>query len=249
MTVVWFLYLIHLQRPELAAMNEGEIRAGTGPVHKRALFISYSLTGNGSRALAKVRAGLEAQGYTVDEKLVVPVEKALFRFPFSFWMFVKIMFRAIFRRPAPVEPLGLPRDHTYDLFVVEGQTWMAGVSAPIEAVFQHPENQPAFAGRDVAVVNVCRGLWRRSQAMLASWIETCGGRLVGTSPHTNPGREPMRVFSLFIFLAAGKQDVPRWMKGWFLTPQFLADRDLAELQTWGAGLARRGVAQKIGAVA
>jgi hypothetical protein len=39
------------------------------------------------------------------------------------------------------------------------------------------------------------------------------------------------------------------MKGWFLTPQFLADRDLAELQTWGAGLARRGVAQKIGAVA
>lgn len=242
MTAVWFLYLIQLQRPELCAMNLGEIRAGTGPVHKKALFISYSLTGNGSKALARVRKGLEANGYTVDEKVVVPVEKDLFSFPFSFWRFTRVMFRAIFRTPAKVEPLGLPRDHKYDLFVVEGQTWMTGVSAPIEGVFQHPENQPAFRGRDVAIVNVCRGLWRRSQGMLAAWVDECGGRVVGTSPHMNPGREPMRVFSLFIFLALGKPNAPSWLRGWFLTPQFLSDESLARLETFGDRLAKRGTA-------
>ncbi len=237
---VFWLYLIHLQRPELLQLNSGVLVSGSArPRTRKALVLCYSLSGNVGRALGRVKAGLEHGGYECTMTSVVPVERELFRFPFrSVWAFFRIAGRAMFRRPAAIEPLDIPADHDYDLVVVAAQTWMVGIAAPVEALFTDERTRAIFADRDVAIVSLARGLWRRNQAMLASRVQAAGGRLVGAAAHSNPGREPARTLSLFIFLAMGKVGAPRWL-GWFLTKQYLGDAALASLEEFGTRLALR----------
>jgi hypothetical protein len=239
-SVVFALFLLHLLSPDLTVLNRGTILPGGGrrPA-RRALLLSYSLTGNGRLAMERVGRGLIAGGYQVDERQVQAQEE-LFRFPLrSLGAFVRIMVRAILRVPAPARPLELSPDRDYDLVVVECQTWFVGMGGPMEGVFQDPTNRVLFEGRDVAVVNVCRGLWRRSQAMVVRWAEACGGRVVGARACENPGREPMRTWSLFLFLGFGEPGRPRLLRP-LLTPQFLSDDSLASLEAFGRSLAARG---------
>jgi hypothetical protein len=245
-TVIFFLFLIHLLAPDLTKLNSGAILPGVDPTPrtKKAVIIYFSMSGNGTRAVARVKAGLQSSGYEVAERLIAvePREQELFQFPFrkrlAFWF---IMIRAIFRIPVKIQPLALPPDHDYDLIVVESQTWFVGISAPVEAVFQDPKNKAVFAGRDVAVVNVCRGLWQRPQTQLVRRIESYGGHVIGARAFTNPGREPIRSFSLFIFLGAGGVGKPAFLRS-ILTPQFLSDESLDELERFGRALAARPAA-------
>jgi hypothetical protein len=75
--------------------------------------------------------------------------------------------------------------------------------------------------------------------MVVRWAEACGGRVVGARACENPGREPMRTWSLFLFLGMGRPGLPKFL-GPLLTPQFLSDDQLASLEAFGSSLARRG---------
>jgi hypothetical protein len=240
---IFLLFLIHLASPDLTVLNSGKILpGGPGPRAKKVLVLFYSLTNNGKGAIDRVTTGLEAEGYTVTKQVVVPKERELFTFPFQQRLaFVRIMIRAILRVPAKIEPLRIKPDHDFDLIVVESQTWFIGISAPVEAIFQDPVNRGVFAGRDVAVVNVCRGLWRRPQAQLVRRVESYGGRIVGVRAFANPGREPIRVFSLFFFLGAGAPGKPAWLKR-VLTPQHISEDALGKLELFGRTLAKRPAA-------
>jgi len=240
-TVIFFLFLIQLVSPDLTVLNRGDILDGVDrPRTRKALFIYFSMTGNGSRAMKRVREGLESRGYSVAEKICEPNE-TLFHFPFSLLVFIRIMLRAIFRVPTTVKPLDIPDNHPYDLVVVESQTWFVGMSAPVEAVFQDPKNKGIFAGRDVAAVNVCRGLWQRPQAQLVRWLEGVGGHMVGARAYENPGHEPIRCFSLFFFLGSGVPGKPAFLKN-ILTTQHIGPEAEAELVTFGQALADRKTA-------
>ncbi len=239
-TVVFLLFALHLASPDLARLNTGEVLpGGSVPRTRRALLLYHSLSGNGARAMQRVKGGLVAGGYAVDEERVEPVETALFRFPFpSLWAFVRIALRAILRIPAPVKPLRTPPDHDHDLVVLECPTWFVGMSAPLESVFQDAASERIVKGRDVAVVNVCRGLWRRTQAMTVRWAELRGGRVVGVRACPNPGRDPMRTWSLFFFLAFGEPGRPRWLSP-LLTDPHLSEESLDTLEAFGRALAQR----------
>jgi hypothetical protein len=237
-TIIFFLFLIRLVSPELSVLNQGEILEGVDrPRTHKALLIYFSMTGNGSRAMKRVREGLESRGYTVDERICHSNEK-LFHFPFRLMEFIRIMLRAIFRVPTTIKPLDIPDNHPYDLIVVETQTWFVGMSAPVEAVFQDAKNRGIFAGRDVAAVNVCRGLWQRPQAQLVHWLESVGGHVVGARAYENPGHEPVRCFSLFFFLGSGAPGKPAFLKG-ILTPQHITPEAERELVSFGQALAER----------
>jgi hypothetical protein len=237
-TVIFFLFLIRLVSPDLTILNQGEIRAGVDrPRTNKALLVYFSMTGNGSRAMKRVREGLESRGYTVSETICESNE-TLFHFPFTLIIFIRIMLRAIFRVPTTIKPLDIPSTHPYDLVVVESQTWFVGVSAPVEAVFQDPNNRGIFAGRDVAAVNVCRGLWQRPQAQLIRWLQIVGGNVVGARAYENPGHEPIRCFSLFFFLGTGAPGKPAFLKS-ILTPQFISLEAERELVSFGQMLAER----------
>jgi len=247
--VIFLLFLIHLESSDISVLNTGRILPGLPrPRTGRALLLYHSLTGNGSGALGHVREGLVAGGYAVDEKRIEPRE-SLFHFPFSFGEFLRIMVRAILRRPTTIAPLGIPADHDYDLIVVGCQTWFVGMGAPTEAVFQDPANRAVFAGRDVATVGVCRGLWRRTQAMTIRHLQAFGANVVGARAFANPGWEPARSFSLFIFLGTHRQGYPKWL-GKLLQPQYLDSAAQAELKRFGSALAdRAGLAESPGAPA
>jgi hypothetical protein len=236
--IIFFLFYIQLVSPDLTILNRGEILEGGALARaNKALLLYFSMTGNGAIAMNSVKKGLEAQGYTVDEKIVEPTEP-LFHFPFSFLEFLRILVRAVLRIPTTIKPLDVPADHDYDLVIVESQTWFVGISAPVEAIFQSPKSRRIFENRDVAVVNVCRGLWHRPQAMLVRWITRLGGRVVGARAFGNPGREPMRTFALFFFLAAGKPNRPAFLKS-LLPPQEIDETARAELFAFGERLAAR----------
>jgi len=237
-TVIFFMFLMRVVSPDLTVLNHGNILPGVvRPRTKKALLIYFSMTGNGSRAMKRVREGLESKGYTVDERMCESTE-ALFHFPFSLGVFLRIMIRAIFRVPTTIKPLGIPANHAYDLIVVESQTWFVGMSAPVEAAFQDQNNRSIFAGRDVAAVNVCRGLWQRPQAQLIRWLERVGGHVVGARAYENPGHEPVRCFSLFFFLGTGAPGRPAFLNG-ILTQQHITAEAEQELVAFGQALAER----------
>jgi len=237
---VFWLYLVHLSRPELLVLNRGAIvPGGDRPRTRKALLLSYSLSGNARAAVAHVEAGLRSNGYECTRVSVQPVERALFGFPFSsFWSFGRILVRAVLRRRAAIEPIDVAPDHDHDLIVIVGQTWMVGLAAPVEELFLDERTRGIFEGRDVAIINVSRGLWRRSQAMLASHVQAAGGHLIAASAHTNPGTEPFRTLSLFVFLAFGGK-VPAWVPRWLRMPQSLEPWVQAQLEQLGERLALR----------
>jgi hypothetical protein len=242
---IFLLFLIHLASADITRLNEGQVLPGLPrPATRRALILYHSLTGNGQRAVSHVRAGLSRKGYTVDEQALVPTE-ALFHFPFSFGEFLRIMLRAVFRRKATIEPLPIAADHPYDLLVVTSQTWFLGMGAPTQALFQDARHRALFAGRDCASVTVCRGLWKRAQAMAVRGLEQAGGRVVGARAFENPGPEPLRTFSLFVFLGVGSPGKPAWLAR-LLQPQHVDEQALAELERFGEQLAERPRASALG---
>lgn len=239
-TLIFFLYLLKLQAKDLTSMNGGKLLPGMGLKTGKAVVIYYSMTGTGGGAVGRLKQGLESRGYHTDMIQLSAVEKDIFHFPFDSALdFFKIAIRAIIRRPAKIEPISLPSDHDYDLIVVESQTWFVGMSALVEALFQDESNRPFFKGRDAVVLVVCRGLWRRSQAMVVNHLERYGANIIGTRAYTHEGREPSRLFSLLAYLIYGQTGRPAWLS-WFLQPHYgLGESSLAEIEEYGRALAER----------
>lgn len=230
--VVFLLYTVRLVSRDLAALQEGRVLTGLPRApSRRALILTYSLTGTGEKAVQRVKLGLERTGYRVDVKTVRPLSP-LFRFPMSLWDFARITARAIFRIPARIAPLGVPADHPYDLVIVEAQTWLVGTSAPIEAIFQDPDNLGIFTGRDAAAIVVCRGAHRRNHAMLVRWLEAAGANVVGARGFGHKGAEPGRLFTLWRFLLLRGRGRVEKRYG-------LSDTALAELERFGEALGQR----------
>jgi hypothetical protein len=237
--VVFFLFLIQLLSPDLTRLNSGDILVGLDRERtNKALILTFSLTGTGKSGAEHIKLGLVQRGYIVHMQNV-QVDEQIFRFPMSFSDFVHIVLRAFLRTPARIRPLGIPADHDFDLIIVESQTWLLGMGAPMEAVFQEPAHRGIFDGRDVAVLNVCRGAWRRSQAMLVRWVQRVGGNVVGVRACTHIGWEPSRLFSLWFYLIYKEAGRPRLLDG-FVQPRYgLSDETLEQLVHFGEDLAER----------
>ena len=238
--VIFLLFLVQLVSPDLSRLYAEDVLPGLDrPATRKALLLGYSLTGNVDMGLARVKAGLTEAGYQVTVEMLRPVEADLFRFPLSLWRFLRIAVRATLRRPARIQRLGIAADHDYDLIVVGAQTWMVGMSAIVEAVFQDERNHAIFAGRDVAAVTVCRGLWRRTQAMTVRWLERAGGHVVGARAHVHIGKEPSRLFSLVFYLIYRQPAKPRWLGNFVQKRYGMSDEALTRLHDFGVALASR----------
>jgi hypothetical protein len=245
--IVFFLYLIQLESPDLAELQRGDIYAGLD--RKRtgeALLIGYSFTGNGSKVLARIQKGLLAQGYTrVDIQYVEPLEK-IFRPAttptgprLGFLAFWRIVLRAAFRVPATISPLVLDRSRDYDLVVVEAQTHLLGMSAPVEAIFTQAGVRDLLANRDAAAVVVCRGAYRRSLAQVVRWLQSCRANVVGGRGYVHAGWEPSRLLSLWAYLIFGQAGRPRWLSGLIQKHYGPSEQSLDAAEHYGEDLARR----------
>jgi hypothetical protein len=231
--VIFFLYWIQLASPDLPRLAQ-QIGSCRGKRTNRAAIIGFSLTGNGRKAFDELSAGLRSKGYEVD---IVPVKPAetVFRFPMSLGDFVRIVVRAFFRYPAFIHPLEVPQ-RDYDLVIVESPTWLLGMAAPVEVVFQNPENRWLFEGRDAAVVVVCRGAHQRTRAMMVRWLEALGSNVLAARGYEHAGWEPRRLMSLWFYLIFRRPAHPPHLA----EPRYgLSDKSLADLRQLGEQLAAR----------
>lgn len=232
--VILFLYWIQLESLDLLQL-EHQVMAGLKrPSTHRALVISFSLTGNGRKAVQRLTEGLCAAGYDVDELSPTPYDKT-YRFPMSFFEFVRIILRAFVRAPTRIQPIETPHDN-YDLVIVESPTWLLGMAAPVEAVFQDPSNRWLFSGRDVAALVVCRGAFQRTRAMIVRHLERCGANVVAARSWTHQGREPRRLMSLWFYLIFRRAAWPPLLA----EPRYgLSEESLREIEVYGRSLAQR----------
>ncbi len=236
--IIFFLFLIKLLSPDISKLNEVSVLERSNiKKTKKALMLIFSLTGTGRFGMERIKTGLERKGYSVDIVNIEPEEK-IFRFPMTFWDFVQIVIRSILRIPAHIKPLNIPANHEYDLIITETQTWLVGMSAPVEAVFQDPNNYNIFKGRDSAVLVVCRGAWRRSQAMMIRWLQKLGANVVGTIAFSHIGWEPSRILSLWFYLIYKQAGRPRILDGLVQKRYGLSDEALKKLEIFGEKLAQ-----------
>lgn len=237
--IVFFLYWIGLANPDFVELQQEIFEGIDAPGRasgKRALLIGFSLTGTGSKALARLAKGLEARGYTCDTTMVVPLEE-VFTWPLSFWAFVRICARALVRAPATIAPLALPSPRPdWDLVVVESPTWLLGMAAPVEAVLTDPAYRDLFRGRDAAVLVSCRGAYQRTLAMMVRRLEGAGANVVAARGLAHPGREPRRLMSLWFYLIFRKAGFPPLLAA----PTYgLSEETLQEVEVLGGDLADR----------
>ncbi|MEE9384707.1 MAG: hypothetical protein V3V08_14980 [Nannocystaceae bacterium] len=236
--VVFLLYWIALESRDLWALQRDVLTgiARPRPEQPKALVVGYSLTGAGRTAIDRLKIGLLAGGYDrVDIRYVHALE-SFYRFPMSFVDFVRMLIRAFFRKSPPVGPLGdLAGD--YDLIVVESPTWLLGMAAPMEGLFEDSTQTEMFRGTDTAALVVSRGAQRRSLAMLTRWLQRCDANVVGIRGYGHQGKEPRRLLSLWLYLIFRKEGVPRGIA----QPYYgLSEASLREIEAFGTALARRG---------
>lgn len=233
-TIVFLLYWIHLQSRDLLELRQSIFDGLAKPVSNRALIIGFSLTQNGRKAVAALWQGLEAQGYSSDVVWVESQEK-IFRFPMSLIDFARIIIRALFRRPARIAPLSIPRDD-YDLVIVESPTWLLSMAAPVESVLLDPNYRRLFAGRDAVALSISRGAFQRTQTMIVRWLERLGANVVAARGYGHIGWEPRRLMSLWFYLIFRKEGFPPGLA----EPKYgLSDETLASIRNFGADLAQR----------
>ena len=238
-TVIFLLYWIHLSEPDLPPL-ETEIMAGIDRERTYlALILTLSLTGNGRKAAAHLKAGLESKGYEVDDVQVTPAER-IFRFPMSLADFATIVARAFFRYPAFIEPLSIQRAD-YDLVVVVSPTWLLGMAAPVEAIFQDPANRWLFGHRDAAAVVVCRGAHQRTRAMMVRRLQKLGANVVAARGYVHEGWEPRRLMSLWLYLIFRRGGYPPRLA----EPGYgLSAETLRQIGVFGEQLALRDAVQR-----
>jgi hypothetical protein len=236
--VLFFLYWIQLAAPDVLELQQGVFDGIDNPQRRsarRALLIGFSLTGNGSKSLQALAAGLAGRGYEVDIAHAVPVER-IYRFPMSFLDFVRIIARAFFRKPGRIAPLRVPEQRDWDLVAVESPTWLIGMAGPVESVFLDPANRALFRGRDAAAVVVCRGAYQRNLAMIVRHLERAGANIVAARGWQHQGWEPRRLMSLWFYLIFRREGFPPLLA----EPHYgLSGESLAEIERFGCDLADR----------
>lgn len=228
--VAALLVVIARHAADIARLQLGAVLARKGST-RRAIVFFYSHTGNARAVAARIATGLGAAGDDVTLHEIKTVDPFPSR---SAIAFARAALRALLRVPVRIEPVDLAgRDP--DLVVVVTQTWFMGMSAPIQALLESPAHRALFGGRDAAAVVVCRGAWRRTQAMAIRALERQGARVVASRAWCHEGREPGRLLALGLLLVRGS--VPAGLSPWIPDRCGPSDQALDDAERFGSRLA------------
>src|SRR5688572_16291137 len=86
---------------------------------------------------------------------------------------------------------------------------------------------------------VCRGVYRRSHAMLVRALERAGSNVVAARAWSHAGEEFSRLLSLWLFLIFREAQWPRWL-AWMLEFKVgLSEESFDDVEKFGVVLACR----------
>ncbi len=199
---------------------------------KRVLALSYSQTGQLSRALRSFLAGLDPDQFQVDvEPLRVEPD---YPFPWRFGDFLDAFPETVTYASPEIEPPAFDPDAHYDLVVLAYTVWYLAPSLPIQGFLRSPYAR-VLEGTPVITLVACRNMWHRASERVKQDLEALGAYHVDNVVVTDQGP------ALATFVTT-----PRWMftgrKDGFwrvFPPAGVSDRDIASVQRFGEAVNRQ----------
>jgi hypothetical protein len=166
---------------------------------KKVLFLCYSLSGQTSGLLARLRAGMEEEGLEVHTERLRPIKPI--RFPLgTVRTTIAMMVITFFRTRVPIAPLSEKTYEEFDLIIVAGPTWSYHPSGPILSLFKF-EGRRLFKNKPVLPVISCRGYWRMHWYGLRHLLKKYKARVTNCIVFSHPTKEPWRTVGVFLKLA------------------------------------------------
>jgi len=148
-----------------------------GSVIKKILVVHFSQTGQLADIVHSLLAPLRVrEEIQIHEEVLKPVHA--YPFPWSFFSFLDVFPESVRLDPAPIEPLAVPPDASFDLVLIAYQVWYLSPASPITAFLNSAEGRRLIAGKPVVTVVACRNMWLVAQETVKGMLQQAGAKLV-----------------------------------------------------------------------
>jgi hypothetical protein len=164
----------------------------------------YSQTGQGKEILQSICLPLQEAGYEVVYKEIVP--ETTFPFPWSSDAFFQAFPESRQGIPCPIQPLDLNDISDVELVIIAYQSWFLSPSIPLHGFFQNADIQQFLKNKSIVTINGCRNMWIMAQLKVKSYIESCGGKLVGNIVLQDRYHNLVSVITIIRWLMYGKKE-------------------------------------------
>lgn len=164
---------------------------------KRVLAISYSQTGQLTRALDSLLGGLDRSEFQVDVEVLRPVRD--YPFPWRFYQFLDAFPESVLGEGPELEPPSFDPDADYDLVVIAYTVWYLAPSLPVQA-FLSSEAARVLRDKPVVTLIACRNMWHTASERMKRELERLGAHLMDNVVVTDDGP----AWATFV-------TTPRWM--------------------------------------
>lgn len=174
--------------------------------NKQVLVLSYSQTGQLTNIVESLLAPMRA-----DPRITIRVETLApqppFPFPWSLWRFLDAFPESAHLKPAPLAPLSLTGDETFDLVILPYQVWFLAPSQPITAFLQHPLAARLLRDKPVVTVIACRNMWLFAQEKTKVMLAGLGACLIDNVVFTDRAHTMATLLTTPLWMLTGKRRV------------------------------------------
>jgi hypothetical protein len=153
---------------------------------KRVLVVHYSQTGQLSAVVHSLTAPLMASP-DVQLRFLKLEPQTPYPFPWSFFRFLDVMPESVYLDPAPILPVPIATDESYDLVILAYQVWFLSPAGPTVAFLQSDAARRLLAGKPVVTIIACRNMWLIAQETMKVLLANVGARLVDNVALTDRG--------------------------------------------------------------
>ena len=203
-----------------------------GRVIKKILVIHYSQTGQLSDVVQSMLAPLrQTENIHVREEVLKPVQA--YPFPWSLFSFLDAFPESVRLDPAPIEPLTVDADESFDLIVLAYQVWYLSPSPPITAFLTSAAGRRLISGKPVVTVVACRNMWLMAQETVKRLLRDAGAHLCDNIAFVDRANVLATLITTPRWLLTGRRDE------FFGLPRAgIAEEDITGAVRFGDALAR-----------
>ena len=166
----------------------------------------------------------------IHEEVLKPVQA--YPFPWSLFSFLDAFPESVRLDPAPIEPLTVDPDESFDLIVLAYQVWYLSPSPPITAFLTGAAGRRLLSGKPVVTVVACRNMWLMAQETVKRLLHEAGARLCDNLAFVDRANVLATLITTPRWLLTGRRD------GFFGLPRAgIDEKDIAGAARFGHALA------------
>ena len=199
---------------------------------KKVLVLSYTQSGQTTRAVESLIGPLDPSEFTVTVEQIRP--SIPFPFPWKVGRFFSVFPECVLGLPPGIETPSFAGNDRFDLIIFAWQVWFLAPSLPVQG-FLRSEHARVLSGTRVITLTVCRNMWHTASETMKRLVAGAGGTLIDNIVITDQGAP-----------WAGFVTTPRWMltgrRDRFLRvfpPAGVADEVIGALARFGRAINER----------